>query len=201
MKKARHEVRDRGLFMQMLTNAMTYELPNDRESLIFNTRLDGTGDVIHPMSIHGLLNAQLKRLLRHIKQPLFLFGDLAHRKGERTITVISVFLDSDINRNDLTLFENPLSRHSVDYLFIDAHAERVGVDLGINFVAFECWLCASRTDKILGDRIKLQRYSTRHHVLLKVTQHVGYDPACCFDLQDRFHVMDGDTNVDRGHRR
>lgn len=46
--------------MQMLTNAMTYELPNHRESLIFNTRLDSTGNVIHPVSIHGLLNAKLK---------------------------------------------------------------------------------------------------------------------------------------------
>ncbi len=78
-----------------------------------------------------------------------MIGDVPDRKGKSSIGVIVVLQDSDVHRNDLSLFYRSLSRYPVHHLVIYGDADGSGKSP----ISFECGIGALLSDKILRQSV------------------------------------------------
>lgn len=91
-------------------------------------------------------------LLGDVEEFLCLCVDLSDSKGAGGVAVVSIFLDTKVNTDDVSLLESAgLAGDSVYDFFVDGDAQATGEDVASDAIAFECGFDTSLLYHFIGD--------------------------------------------------
>ena len=121
-------IRQVWLFMHLGTDTVADKFAHHGKAVFFDPLLHGRGDIAQAVSRPNLLNGLIQRFASHAQQIAELRPNFPDGKRQRRISIITIQLDSEIERNNVPFSQAPRARrYAVDDLLIDGGAQHTRV--------------------------------------------------------------------------
>ena len=163
----------------MLAHTMADKRADNAKPLAFHICLNGVADVGDPVSLTCKFDALVEALFCYHNELLCLCRNLSAGKGSGAVTGKTAPLCAHIDRYDVALLENPVSRDPMDDHLVDRDADACGEPS----IAEEGWFCALRHDIIVYRLIDLSGCNARpYHFACQSTRCRGNSTGLAHNL-------------------
>ena len=171
-----------GILVELAPNAVSAHLANNAVVASLTVQLDGVTDVAYTVTGHGVLDADVERLLGCAQELQSLFVDLTDTEGVGAVTVEPLGGDGTaVTGHDVAILEHVVRRDAVHYNLVNRGAERGGKAVQ----SLKAGRAALRTDILFGDLVKTACGHTRGNYLGHLGQgasHYQIGPAQHLDF-------------------
>ena len=107
--------------------AVTHVFPDDGVAVRLHIRLDGVGDIRHPVPGAGHFESLEKALSRDLHQPPHLLRDLPGEIGGGAVPMEAVDIGSHVDADDVSLPDLPSPGDPMDHLVVDGDTYAGGI--------------------------------------------------------------------------